>query len=104
MQWRLGEQAISRWDAEDAAQSGGGAEQDNVPGETTGLAGAVAVDGADDAAHLVIEEEEDGDDEPGNDGCKDPSDGKMPELDEEGGSIWIAWSKRVIAYLQRLLV
>ena len=104
MQWRLWKQAISRWDAKDAAKSGGGAEEDNVPGETAGLAGAVAVDGANDAAHLMIEEEQNGDYEPGNDSCKDPNHRKMPELDEEGGSMWIAWSKRMIAYLQRLLV
>ena len=104
VEWRLREQTVSRWDAEDTAKSGGGAEQDNVPGETTGLARAVAVDGANDAANLMIEEEEDGDDEPRDDGCKDPSDGKMPELDEEGGSIGIAWSKGVVADLQGLLV
>lgn len=89
MQRRLRQQPIRGRDPQDPTEGGGGAEEDDVPGEAAGFLGAVAVDGADNAADFVVEEEEDGDDEARDDGREDPSHGELPELDEEDGAIGI---------------
>jgi hypothetical protein len=60
VQGRLGEEAVGRRDAQDAAECCSGAEEDDIPGEAAGFPRAVAVDCADYGGDFVVEEEEDG--------------------------------------------
>ena len=53
----------------------------------------VAVDGADDATDFVVEEEEDGDYQAGDDGNEYPFYRQMPELDEECRAIRACWTE-----------
>lgn len=59
---RLREETVGWGDAEDAAERGGEAEEEDVEGEAAGLAGVVPGDGADYGGDFVVEEEEHGDD------------------------------------------
>lgn len=103
MEWGLRQQSVCGRDAEDAADSGGSAEQDDIPGEPPWFTSAVAVDGADDTAHFVVEEEQ------GSNYCawyqsrENPSHGEFPELDEEHRPLRATRTKGR-AYVQRVLV
>lgn len=59
---RLREETVSWGDAEDTAEGGGEAEEEDIEGETARLAGVVTGDGADYGGDFVVEEEKHGDD------------------------------------------
>ena len=83
MERSLGKEAVGRRDAQNAAHNGGRTQEEDVPGKSSWLADAVALDGADNAADLMVEVEEDGDDGARDDGQEHPLDRDLPELDEE---------------------
>jgi hypothetical protein len=72
---------------QDAAKSGGCAQECDIPSESTGFASFVAIDCADDRRHLVIEEEKNRDYDTGNQSGKYPRDGQLPEFDKESFTI-----------------
>ena len=96
---RLGKKPVRRWYSQDPTKCCCRSEQNNVPGKSTGLFGAISINGANNATYLMIEEEENGYNESWYYSSEDPGYRKMPEMDKESRAIGITWSKVVAADL-----